>query len=96
MPRLSGLLDSGTMMIDAMRASTPMGTLSQKMLCHPQASTMTPPRAGPSARAMPDTPAQMPMAWARCLGSRKVSVRIGEGVRHHDGRADSLDRPCRR
>ena len=37
---------------------------------------MMPPRAGPSASAMPETPAQMPMAWARSLGSVKVLVRM--------------------
>ena len=43
---------------------------------------MMPPRAGPTASEMPETPAQMPMAWALSLGSMNVFVRMArvEGI----------------
>ncbi len=58
------------------RATTPIGTLIQKMLCQSKRSTRVPPISGPMARARPEMPAHMPIARARSRGSRKVLVMI--------------------
>ena len=49
-----------------------IGTLSQKIDRQPVAETSTPPTTGPQAVATPKMPDQMPMAWARSLGSWNV------------------------
>ena len=52
---------------------TPMGTLTQKMLCHETCSTRNPPMTGPMAIARPDMAAQTPMAAPR---SRPLNVAV--------------------
>ena len=49
-----------------------IGTLSQKIDRQPMVETSTPPTTGPQAVATPKIPDQMPMAWARSLGSWNV------------------------
>ena len=60
---------------DAGRRST-IGTLTRKTEPHQKCSSSQPPATGPSATAMPGSPAQTPMALARSLGSVKTLVRM--------------------
>jgi hypothetical protein len=45
--------------------STPTGTFTKKIQLQSMWSVMSPPRSGPMARAIADTPAQMPIAIPR-------------------------------
>ena len=83
--------DSGTNSAAQTSARAPTGTLIQKMLCQPRCWTMTPPIKGPTASARPETPAHMPIAWARSLGSGKVLVRIDRVL----GIITAAPMPCR-
>jgi hypothetical protein len=73
--RDSSAVDSRTTRAAMTTAAAPMGTLRRKIDSHLTFSTSQPPAVGPSASASPETPAQMPMAFARSLGG-KVTVRI--------------------
>ena len=52
----------------------------RKRLPHQYDSSRAPPMIGPSATPRPVTAPQTPMAAARCLGSRKVSVMMARVV----------------
>jgi hypothetical protein len=56
-------------------AITPTGTLMKKIQLQLICSVITPPRRGPIARAIAETPAQMPIAMPRWRGG-KVKVMI--------------------
>ena len=56
--------DSGARM-PVFTTSAHSGRLIAKIHRHPAWSTRTPPMSGPTAVAMPDTPAQVPMAAGR-------------------------------
>ncbi len=58
------------------RPNTTTGTLTRNTDPHQKCCSSQPPAMGPTAMPMPETPAQMPMALARSLGSVKVLVRI--------------------
>ena len=68
--------DSGTNSAVSTSATTPTGMLIQKIARQPIESMSAPPTTGPSARLIPTTPPQMPMAWARSRGSVKTFVMI--------------------
>ena len=74
-----------------------IGTLSQKMDRQPMAETRTPPTIGPQAVATPKMPDQMPMAWARSVGSWKVLRTIDSetGVSIDPPMPCSMRRPMR-
>ncbi len=69
-------LDSGMYRRASTTATSPTGTLIQKIDRHPTSVTSTPPTTGPRAMEMPTTAAQTPMAWARSRGTVKVLVMI--------------------
>ena len=58
-----------------MIARIPIGTLMKKIQLQPMCWVMSPPTRGPIARAMAETPAQIPIAMPRCRGG-KVAVMI--------------------
>ena len=51
-----------------------MGTLTRKTDPHQKCASSKPPAMGPMAIPSPMMPPQAPMAFARCLGSRKTSL----------------------
>jgi hypothetical protein len=67
--------DSVTVRTATISATIPIGTFKKKTDCQPRRSTMYPPSVGPRARAIPETPAQMPSAFARSF-TGKVTVKI--------------------
>jgi hypothetical protein len=60
---------SGTVIAAAMSAARPNTRLNQKIPRQLHAPTIAPPITGPRASASPETAAQTPIAWARCLVS---------------------------
>ncbi len=76
MRRARGARDSGTNRAASTKASSPIGTLIQKIARHPIESTRDPPTTGPSAMLMPTTAPQTPIARARSRASVKVLVMI--------------------
>jgi hypothetical protein len=68
--------ESGTNSPAAVRATTPIGRLIQKIARQSTNSTRMPPTSGPSPMPIPETPPQMPMARARSRGSVKTLVMI--------------------
>ena len=70
-----GSSDSGTSQRPASSAATTNGTLTRKIQLQSACSTIQPPATGPIAMPRPDTPAQMPIAFARSRAGN-VAVRI--------------------
>ncbi len=64
----------------ATAAISAMGTRAKNRLPHQNTSNSAPPRIGPIATPSPVTAPHRPMAAARCLGSRKVSVMMANVV----------------
>ena len=74
--RAVAALDSGTNSCVKTIAAIPMGTLIQKIARQLTAVTSRPPTTGPSARLIPKTAPQMPIARARARRSVKVLLTI--------------------
>ncbi len=73
-------VEGGTRNAAPMAATIAMGARARNRLPHQNVSNSTPPRIGPMATPSPVTAPQTPIAAARCLGSRKVSVMIARVV----------------
>jgi hypothetical protein len=73
-------LDSGTNSFVRMIAATPIGMLIQKIARQVRVVTSTPPTTGPSARLMPKTAPQTPIALARDRGSVNVLLMIDKAT----------------
>ena len=67
-----GSLDSGMISALAMTPTMTNGTLIRKTEPHQNCSSRAPPVIGPIAMAMPETPAQMPIARPRSRGSNTL------------------------
>jgi hypothetical protein len=50
------------------------GRFTKKIDCHDTCSTRNPPSSGPIARASPDTPAQVPIAFPRSSGGNALEM----------------------
>ncbi len=66
--------DSSTTRRVTMIARIPIGTLMKKIQLQPMCWVMSPPARGPIARAMADTPAQIPIAIPRCRGGNVAVI----------------------
>ena len=64
-----GSFDSGTRITAAMKPTVTSTGLTQKIACHENCSSSTPPTMGPRATPSPATAAQMPIACARSVRS---------------------------
>ena len=51
-----------------------MGTFTKKIQLQSMCSVMSPPISGPIARAIADTPAQIPIAIPRCCGGKVAEM----------------------
>ena len=81
-------------------ATSPIGTLTQKIQLHAMPSAIAPPTTGPVATARPVRPWSAPMAAPR-RSARERGADEGEGERHDERRAGALhgarrDEPARR
>ena len=76
-----GSLDSGTSQRPAVSAATTNGRLTRKIAFQLACSISQPPATGPMAMPSPETPAQMPIAFARSLaGKTAVMIDSVEGM----------------
>ena len=71
-----GLRESGINRAPTTREIATIGKLIKKTDPHQKCSSMKPPTTGPNATAIPDTADQIPMAFARSIGSINKLVMI--------------------
>ena len=72
----SGFFESGTRTTAPMNPAATIGTFTRKIDPHQNLDSSRPPAIGPMAMPSPIVPAQVPMARARSVGSRKMSLMI--------------------
>ncbi len=70
--RFTPARDSGMNLETSAMATSPTGTLTQKMLRQPTVPVSIPPRTGPSAMLTPNMVIQTPIAQARSAGPLKT------------------------